>query len=83
LNPNWPTKLGLVKKGPLASFPNRMLKNAWIEYMFSNALSIWESVRLGPHIHMKGGGLVGALVGGVWFVKIEGVINGWFVVCGL
>ncbi len=28
LNPNWPTKLGLVKKGPLASFPNRMLKNA-------------------------------------------------------
>jgi hypothetical protein len=30
---------------------------------------------------MKGGGLVGALVGAVWFVKIGRAINGWFVVC--
>jgi len=74
-------KAWVCKKSPFVSFPNRLLKNAWIEYMFLNALSIWESVRLGPHIHMKGGGLVGALVGGVWFVKIGRVINGWFVVC--
>jgi len=32
-------------------------------------------------IHVKGWRLEGALVGGVWFVRIKGVINGWFVVC--
>jgi hypothetical protein len=27
---NWLTKLGPTKKTPFASFPNRLLKNAWI-----------------------------------------------------
>jgi hypothetical protein len=38
---------------------------------------VWKSVRLRPHIHMKGWGLVG----GVWFVRIKEKSNGWFVVC--
>jgi hypothetical protein len=28
---------------------------------------VWENVRLGPHIHMKGWGLIGKLVGDLWF----------------
>jgi hypothetical protein len=42
---------------------------------------VWESLRLRPHIHMKGWGLMKELIGGVWFVKIEKVIIGWLVAC--
>jgi hypothetical protein len=42
---------------------------------------VWKSVGLGPHIHIKGWGLVRELVGGVWFGTISGETNGWFMVC--